>query len=51
MSANDGSRVRRKAFRVRAAQTVLSNGVFAEESPASSRRFRSELNRNKMPDN
>lgn len=44
MLGNDGSCVLRKAFPVRAAQTVLSNGMFSEENPASPQCIHYELN-------
>lgn len=44
MSGNDERCVLRKALPVRAAQTVLSNGMFSEESPASPHCVHCELN-------
>lgn len=44
MSGNDGSCVLRKAFPVHIAQTVLSNGMFREENPASPQCIQYELN-------
>lgn len=44
MSGNDGRCVLKKAFCVHTAQTVLSNGIFSEENPASPQCIYCELN-------
>lgn len=50
MSGNDGRCVLNKAFCVHTAQTVLSNGIFSEENPASPSAFTVSSTANKMPD-